>query len=99
VGRNKPFTLDLIKNNAAHDLSARNVNDVGVVIAGIEYKASDGFMSFGSTSVTFKLGAIPTPPKRDSIGSLIIYDANHPLGEPIFTEQTDYRLLFQFSSI
>lgn len=96
VGRNKPYTLPLKLNGSDHDLTARNTSDVGVVIDGVEYKGSGGFMSFSGSSVTFKLGAIPTPPSKSKIGTLIIYDADHPLGEPIFTERSDYQLLFEF---
>lgn len=99
VGRNKPYTLDIKLNGAEHDLSARSVADVSIVIGGIEYKAIDGFMSFNGSSITFMLGSIPEPPKTAKIGTLIIYDANHPLGEPVFTERTDYRLLFEFVRI
>lgn len=97
IGRNKPTTLDLKLNGATHDLLARNATDVGIVIDDVEYKASEEFMSFTGASVTFKLGSIPNPPKRAEIGSLIVYDANHPLGEPIFTDRTDYQLLFEFT--
>ena len=31
IGRNKPYTLDLMLNGIEHDLSARNANDVSVV--------------------------------------------------------------------
>jgi len=97
AGRNKPYMLLIMIDGVEHDLSS--VTDVGIVIDGTEYKSSKGFMSFGEKSVTFKLGSIPTPPKTAKIGSLIFYDANHPLGEPIFTERTNCRLLFEFVRI
>lgn len=96
IRRNKPYTLPILADGEPHDLAVRGVTDVGVVIKGVEYKASDGFMSFGESSVTFILGSIPLPPKNSVIGALIIYDNDHPLGEPIFTDRTDYRLAFEF---
>ncbi len=96
IKRNKPYTLPILADGIPHDLAARGVTDVGVVIKGVEYKASGGFMEFGESSVTFILGSIPTPPKNSVIGALIIYDDDHPLGEPIFTERTEYKLAFEF---
>lgn len=42
-------------------------------------------------------GSVTNPPKRAEVGSLIIYDDNHPQGEPIFTTKTAYQLLFEFT--
>lgn len=95
-GRNHPTTIDVSKNGEDHSFSASGVTKLGVVIGGTEYSSDDGYIEFVGTAVTFKLGSVPSPPRRKTIGRLIAYSAEFPNGYPVFTEKTDYQLEFEF---
>lgn len=70
---------------------------MGVVIEGVEYSSTDGFIDFDNNGkVIFKLGSTPTYPKKTAIGRLIMYTDEFPLGKPILTEKTDFQLVFEF---
>lgn len=95
-GRNNPVTIDLSLNGVDYNLSTENVSKVAVVIGGVEYSSDDGYIEYVGSSVTFKLGTIPNPPAQKLTARLVIYSAAYPLGRPIISEKTDYRLVFEF---
>mgnify|MGYP000356724648 CR=1 FL=1 len=95
-GRNSPVTIDLALNGVDYNLSTESVTKVAVVIGGVEYSSDDGYIEYVGASVTFKLGTVPNPPARKLVARLVIYSATYPLGRPIISEKTDYRLAFEF---
>lgn len=95
-GRNNPVKMDLSLNGVDFNLLTENVTKVGIVLGGIEYSSDEGYIEYVGTTVTFKLGTVPNPPKQKLTGRLVIYSADYPLGRPIFSEKTDYRLVFEF---
>jgi len=96
-GRNSPTTIAVSLFGSLVDFVDAETNKMGVVINGVEYSSTDGFVEFANGGeVTFKLGAVPNPPKKKLIGRLVMYTDDFPLGNPILTEKTDFQLVFEF---
>lgn len=97
-GRNSPTTITVFMNGSPIDFAALGATKVAVVIEGVEYGSDEGYVQYaqGGGKVTFTLGSVPNPPKRKSYGRLVYYSAANPKGRPIFTEETEYRLKFNF---
>jgi hypothetical protein len=96
-GRNSPVTITVTLLGVPVNFLSIGTNKVGVVIDGVEYSSTDNFIGFADGGkVTFTLGLAPTPPLRKSIGRLVMYTDEFPLGKPILSEKTNFQLLFEF---
>ena len=96
-GRNSPTDITVKLLGAAVNFVSTGTTKMGVVIDGVEYSSTDGFVSYEDEGkVIFTLGAVPTPPIRKTIGRLVMYSDQFPLGKPILSEKTDFQLLFEF---
>jgi hypothetical protein len=97
-GRNSPVTITVALQGVPVNFLSIGTSKMGVVIDGVEYSSEDGFIDYADGGkVVFTLGLAPSPPIRKSIGRLVIYTAEFPLGSPILTEKTDFQLLFEFA--
>lgn len=97
VGRNYPTEVVVMQNSTPFDFIAAGVTKVGVLINGVEYFSTDGYITYDSTGkVTFKLGNAPNLTKGKFSSRLFYYNAENPQGRPIYTEKTPFRLMFEF---
>jgi hypothetical protein len=97
LGRNDPKTLTVIQDGLPVDFIASGVTKLGILINGVEYFSTDGYMTYDANGViTFKLGSIPSMTKGKYPVRLFSYTAQTPLGQPIYTEKTDFRLAVEF---
>lgn len=98
LGRNKPRKITIRgPDNLVMKFLDLKVTKMSVEIAGVEYSSTDGYVVYDNFGgVTFKLGSITNPPNRTKTARLIMYNSDSPLGEPILSEDTPYRIAFSF---
>jgi len=96
-GRNSPSEITVSLEGVPVEFPDIEGISLGVEIAGEEYLSTKGFISFAAAGkVVFMLGAISNPPKNPTVGRLILYSSQYPLGNPIINEDSDTRLVFDF---
>jgi len=95
-GRNSPARITVKLNGVPITFITNGVTKLGIVIAGVEYNTSEYINFDDDGEVTFTLGSVPNPPLGKVTGRLVMYTPEYPLGKPIITEKTDFRLQFQF---
>lgn len=96
-GRNSPRKITVKANGQIRQFISDGVTKLAIEIDGTEYDSDNGYVSYDNAgNVTFTLGQLNLSEKRNFIGRLIEYSSDHPLGRPIFHEDTNYQMVFSF---